>query len=242
LVLLATAAAGCAAEPPPPPQAPPPPPQAPDPAAGVASPRSVTAAHPGGDAADPELAAFSLLEREGFEYRRDRYNTLSLQLMDAKHWRRVKLWGYATRVAFRFGDEHYGVVAVWYEPAKGPDDPESCLKRFIDEGRPAAEAFGVDAREVRLVRTLQQDGLRTKPMVIDVIDAQLKATDEPKEMAGAIAAYTSWPGTCLIQGFVVIAAKHGDIARRIRERWVVEGAPRLEWHPRVSAAPAFDSR
>jgi len=237
MVLLATAAAGCAAEPPPPPRPPPP-----DPAAGRASPRSVTAAHPGGDAPDPELAALSLLEREAFRPRGDRYHTLQLQLPDARHWMRVKLWGYPTRVAFRFGDEHHGVAAVWYEPAKGPDDPESCLRRFVDQGRPAAEAFGVNASEKRLVRTLQQDGLRSRPMVIDVIDARLEGTDEPKELAGALAAYTSWPGTCLIQGFVVVAEKHGDLARRIRERWVVEGAPRLGWIPRVDAAPRFQSR
>ncbi|APR83692.1 Hypothetical protein A7982_09041 [Minicystis rosea] len=234
--------AGCgAAEPPPAPVTPAtaaakPPQQA------RPTPASVTMANPGGDAADPELAALELLDHQGFSARRDREGTLSVQLAGAKYWRRVRLWGYPTRVAFRFGDEHYGVVAVWYEPAKGPDDPESCLKRFIAQGRPAAEMFGVRATEVRMVRTLQIGPTGSKPMVIDVIDAAVDGLTEPKEFAGALAAYESWPGTCLVQGFIVSAAKHHALAHRIRDRWVAEAAPKLGWTPRVTAAPAFDSR
>lgn len=206
------------------------------------TPASVTLANPGGDAADPELAALQLLDRALLSPRRDRENTLVVQLPEAKYWRRVRLWGYPTRVAFRFGDEHYGVVAVWYEPAKGPDDPESCLKRFVAEGRPTADAFGVRADEVRLVRTLQQGATSSKAMVVDVIDAAVDAFGETKEYAAALAAYTSWPGTCLVQGFVVNASKHRALAHRIRDRWVTEAAPKLSWSRRVHAAPAIDSR
>ncbi|MFT3773619.1 MAG: hypothetical protein QM820_50230 [Minicystis sp.] len=235
--------AGCAPTQPPAPVAPAATATAPaDPRRAQPTPRSVTMENPGGDAADPELAALQLLDRKGFTPRRDRYGTLSLPLAEAKLWRRVKLWGYPTRVAFRFGDEHYGVVAVWYEPAKGPDDPESCLKRFIDQGRPAAEMFGVRATEVRMVRTLQMGATSSKPMVIDVIDAAVDGMTEPKAFAGALAAYSSWPGTCLVQGFVVAAAKHRELAARIRDRWVAEAAPKLGWVPRVTEAPAFESR
>jgi len=206
------------------------------------TPASVTLANPGGDAADPQLAALQLLDRALLAPRRDRYNTLVLQLPEAKYWRRVKLWGYPTRAAFRFGDEHHAVVAVWYEPAMGPDDPERCLQRFVAHGRPAAEAFGVRADEVRLVRTLQHGATSSKPMVVDVIDATVDGLLDTTEYAAALAAYASWPGTCLVQGFVVAAGKHRALAQRIRDRWVAEAAPGLAWSRRVGAAPRFDAR
>jgi hypothetical protein len=199
-------------------------------------------ANPGGDAADPELAALTLLERQAFAPRRDRYNTLSVQLAEPRLWRRVKLWGYPTRAAFRFGDEHYGVTAVWYEPARGPDDAASCLKRFVAQGRAAADAFGVRATEARLVHTLQVGPTGSKEMVVDVIDAAVDGVGDAKEYAGALAAYTSWPGTCLLQGFVVTAARHRALAAHIRDRWVAEAAPKLAWSTRLTQAPSFDAR
>ena len=222
--------AGCA---PPPPTKPP----------GVPpTPKSMTVANPGGDAADPELVALQLLEQGAWSERRDRQGTISLVLPDLKHWRRVRLWGYPTRVAFRFGDEHYAVISVWYEPAKGSDDPESCLKRFLDAQRPVADMFGVRASEVRVVKTLQQGETSSKPMVISIIDAAVESSAEQREYAGALAAYESFPGTCLLQGFVASAGKHKELANRVRERWVAEGATKLAWTPKVTEAPKIDSR
>jgi hypothetical protein len=198
--------------------------------------------NPGGDAADPELAALQTLDRALFGPRRDRFNTLAVPLPEAKLWRRVRLWGYPTRVAFRFGDEHYGVVAVWYERAQGADDPASCLARFIAAGRVAADAFGVRTEELRMVRTLQQGATSSKPMVVDVIDASVQGLGGGKEYAAALASYSSWPGTCLVQGFVVAAGKHRALAQRIRDRWVAEGAPKLAWARRVAEAPSFEAR
>lgn len=211
------------------------------------TPRSITIENPGGDAPDPEFAALELLDRGRMEPRRDRYGTLTLTLPVSRYWRAVKLWGHPTRAAFRFGDEHHGVVALWYEPAKGPDDPESCLRRFVDKGRPTAESFGVRGAEVRLLRTLSHDprSSNARPMVIDVIDVTTDGVWDTKEYAAAIASYTSWPGTCLIQGFAVTGGdegKHREIARRIRDRWVREAAPRVSWVPRITEAPGFDAR
>src|SRR5262245_1998514 len=61
VVPISLAAAGCA-PPPPPPKPPDKPP----------SPKSITIANPGGDAADPELASLQLLERGAWGKRRDR--------------------------------------------------------------------------------------------------------------------------------------------------------------------------
>lgn len=222
-------ALGCSPPPPPkPPEAPP-------------TPKSVTVKNPGGDSTDPEYAALQLLERAPWGERRDRANALRAQLADPRHWRRVRLWNYPTRMSFRFGDEHWGVVSVFYKPANGPDDPESCLRRFLDAQKPLAESLGVHGSEVRLVRTLQQGEVTSKPMVISIIDASVELGGDTKQYAGALAAYSSWPGTCLLQAFVA-SARHKDLANRVRERWVAEGAPRLSWNPRVTEAPKFEDR
>jgi hypothetical protein len=222
------------------------------------TPQTVTVRNPGGDAADPEWAALERLAGEPWGSRRDRFNSLIIPLVDARHWQRVKLWGYPSRAAFRFGDDHHGVLAVWYRPTTEATDPESCLARFVAEARPAAELYGARILESHLVHTVQRAGLAglaglasgapprpqsSQAMVVQVIDAEVAGFfGADKEWAGALAAYPSWPGTCLIQGFVVAATKHKALAGRIRDRWVTEGATALAWHPRLSEAPAFDDK
>lgn len=206
------------------------------------TPQSITVANPGGDAPDPELAALERLEHEPWGVKRDCYATLIVPLVDTRHWRRVKLWGYPTRTAFRFGDDHYGVTAVWYQPSAGPSDPASCLARFAGAAQAQAEGLGVQLLESRVVRGMQHTEGYDRPMVVEVFEGSVDAVFETKGYMGAVAAYQSFPGTCLLQGFVVVAGKHRNLARRIRDRWVAEGAPRLSWHPRVVEPPTFEAR
>ncbi len=227
-VTLSGAVLGCSASVPPQPPGVPP------------TPVTVTVKNPGGDAADPEWAALTRLGHEPWGGRRDRANTLSIGLVDARHWQRVRLWGYPTRTAFRFGDDHYGVVAIWYSATTEKDDPESCLARFVAGARPVAEAFGTKVTASRVMHTTQRIGAMSVPMVVQVIDADVNGVFADKSYAGALAAYHSWPGTCLIQGFVVPSANHPELAASVRDRWVAEGAGRLVWHPRLAEAPAFE--
>ena len=206
------------------------------------TPQSITVANPGGDAPDPELAALERLEREPWGVKRDRYATLIVPLADTRHWRRVKLWGYPTRTAFRFGDDHYGITAVWYQPSTGPSDPESCLKRFSGAAQAQAEGMGAQLLDTRLVHVMQHTERYDRPMVVQVFEGSVDAIVETKDYMGAIASYPSFPGTCLLQGFVVVAGKHPELARRVRDRWVAEAAPRLSWHARVVEPPTFEAR
>jgi hypothetical protein len=254
-VALSGAGLGCSASTPPPP---------PRPAGLPPTPTTVTVENPGGDAFDPELAALDRLANEPWSTRRDRENTLLIPLADARHWQRVRLWGYPTRAAFRYGDDHYGIIAAWYRPTSGKGDPESCLTEFIAEARPIAEGYGARVMGTRVVHTTQRTPVWRRPriphlrapqqdaheaptylagpVVVQVVDAEVDGLLENHTYAGALASYPSWPGTCLLQGFVVIADKHKDVAERVRDRWVAEGAPRFAWHPQLSQAPSFESR
>src|SRR6185436_17044456 len=86
------------------------------------TPSTVTSSHPGGDAADAEAAALERLVTEGWGTHRDRWKTLKVPLADRKHWKRVRLWGQPTRATYRYGDEHYAVTTIWYQPIEGKND------------------------------------------------------------------------------------------------------------------------
>jgi hypothetical protein len=206
------------------------------------TPATVTVENPGGDASDPEWAALDRLAHEPWGIRRDRKSSLIVPLADARHWQRVRLWGYPTRAAFRFGDEHYGVVALWYHPAAANSDPETCLARFIADARAAAEGYGVRVVGSHVMHATQETGQASWPMVVQVLDADVDGLFSTRQYAGALASYTSWPGTCLIQGFVVVAGKHKALADLVRNRWVTEAATHLQWHPHLAEAPAFEDR
>jgi hypothetical protein len=204
------------------------------------SPVTVTRANPGGDADDPEWAALDRLAREGFATKADRWKTLDVPLMDAKNWRRVTIWGHPTRVSFRYGDEHHAVLALWYTKAEGSDDPASCLERFARAARETARGYGVTVGEPTILQTSQETRGAPRDVMVQLLDGRLESLFKTDEYVGALAAYESWPGTCLLQGFAVVAGTHRDLALRVRDRWLDEGAAKLAW--KVDAAPDTLSR
>jgi hypothetical protein len=231
LALLAPLLAGCASSGPPPK----PPGQPP-------TPKSVTLKNPGGDAADPELAALKRLLEEPWGFKRDRWRTLRVPLADWKHWRRVRLWGHPMRASHRYGDEAYAVQTVWYQPAEGPDDPDACLARFLGYARPIAESFDVRLGPATPSRTTQQVGGESRPMLVHTFEGRMESLLGGDEYVAAIAAYQSWPGTCLVYAFAVKADHHREIAVKVRDRWVADGAARLLWEKKVTEAPPFHAR
>lgn len=218
------ALAGCASKPPRDPELPP-------------TPASVTRSNPGGDAADPERAALERLLKERWGTRRDRWNTLRVPLPDSKNWRRVRIWGHPTRVSYRYGDDHYAMTTVLYTKTEGPNDPDTCLAKFMDFAGPVAKAHDVKLSASKLVRTTRRERGEEQPMLVNLVEGSLQSLFVSDDYVGAIAVYQSWPETCLVQGFAVLATEHRDLAVRVRDRWVAEGAPNLLWNPKLVAAP-----
>ena len=99
-------AVGCAGAPPPS-----------TPADRLATKTTVSRKNPGGDAVDAHNAAVNRLVNETIGYQRDKFNSLAVFLPDTRHWKRVRFYGYPTRVGFRYGDEHHAIALVDY---KGP--------------------------------------------------------------------------------------------------------------------------
>jgi hypothetical protein len=201
------------------------------------TPTSVTRANPGGDADDPERAALERLAGEPWGYRRDRFNTLRVPLADGQHWQRIKLLGYPTRATYRFGDQHYAMIGIWYTPIEGDNDPDTCLDKLLAEALPVAEAYGVRVGETQLVRTEQRVENEERPLLIKLMEGSYESLFESNDYVGALAAYQSWPGTCLVEGFAVVATKHRALAIKVRDRWVAEGLPKLAWDKKIFEAP-----
>lgn len=206
------------------------------------TPASVTRENPGGDAEDPERAALERLLHEPWGGRRDRWNTVKVPLIDWKNWRRVRIFGHPTRATFRYGDDNYALVTIWYTATDGPSDPATCLKRFHDEARPIAESYSVSLGPITRRSAVQTIAGRAKPVVFDLVEGSIDTLFSSDDYVGGVAAYESWPGTCLVAGFAVVATHHRALAVKVVERWVDDGALRLTWTARVKEAPTPDAR
>jgi hypothetical protein len=206
------------------------------------TPKTVTLENPGGDADDPELAALNRLIKEPWGWKRDRFDTLRVPLLDWRYWQRVKIFGHPTRGAYKYGDEHYAVGALWYTPIEGDNDPDRCLAKFLEGATPEAAAYGIRVGESRVVHSEQRIDGERRPVTIKVMDGAVESIIDSNEYVGAVASYQSWPGTCLIFGFAVVSTHHRELALKVRERWVAEGAPGLVWEKKLTEGPTTEAR
>ncbi|WP_437673781.1 hypothetical protein [Sorangium sp. So ce131] len=206
------------------------------------TPASVTRENPGGDAADPERAALERLLSEPWGQMSDHYKTLAVPLADQKKWRRMRIWRHPTRASYRYGKEYYAALTVLYTTTSGPSDPDSCLDEFWAKNAPLADGYGVRIGEAQIIRTTQEIDGEVRPLVFKVVDGSVESVFASDDYVGAIAAYESWPGTCLVSALAVKSSHHADLARRVRDRWIDEGAPRLRWLPRIAEAPKPEAR
>ncbi|MEQ9324906.1 MAG: hypothetical protein RIF41_37410 [Polyangiaceae bacterium] len=59
---------------------------------------------------------------------------------------------------------------------------------------------------------------------------------------GAMVAYDSWPGTCLVQGFAVKVGSDEALAEKVLDRWLTEMAPILRWKRDLREQPEIKDR
>lgn len=59
---------------------------------------------------------------------------------------------------------------------------------------------------------------------------------------GAMVAYDSWPGTCLVQGFAVKVGSDEALAEKVLDRWLEEMAPILRWKRELREQPEIKDR
>jgi hypothetical protein len=217
-------------------------PSAPEPAARPPTPKSITRENPGGDSDDPERAALERLLAEPWGYRPDSWSTLRVPVPDQKTWSNVTIWGHPTRLSLEYGDDRYAVSSLWYTPTDGPNDAESCLDRFLVHAADVAKRSAVKVgphERVRVPRTVRGED---QTLVVELVEGTGETLILHDEYVAAVTSYPSWPGTCLVHGFAVVSTRHRALAEKIRDRWVHEGATRLDWRPQIKTAPALNAR
>lgn len=227
-------------------------------AARTPTPGSVTRENPGGDALSPEDAALERLLAKPGGMRTDRAATLVVALPDAERWRRVRFLGYPTRAGFRYGDDHHAVAVVIYEDAGGDDDPFACVERFARRASRIARLFDLELDP--LERELHQHDRGVEAGALLLAARNATVAHEPADMpvvrtrarfvtlldrdryVAAVAAYRSWPGSCLLQGFAARAGGDEALASRVVDRWVRAFAPELRWRVTLRGAPPLADR
>lgn len=203
------------------------------------TPVTVTKENPAGDAREPEDAALTRLLDAPPGIRFDRFHTLMASYPDVGNWRRVRVFGHPTRVTYRYGDDHFAIDAVEYKPADGDDDtPAGCLDRFVDRARDEALRYAVEIGPVERGEGRAGDD----PMPWVRVSGAFTSLFKRDRYFGAIAAYHSWPGTCLVRAMAVRVGTDESLAKKVVDRWVDDLAPELRWVGHLRAAPPFADR
>lgn len=189
------------------------------------SPQTITREEPGGDAHDPHRAALTRLANEPWGFRTDREEALRIPMPDWGNWRRVRFFGMPTFAAFRYGDAHHAVIAVWVrklEPGQR-DDLDSCLDRFEKWGEPTARTFRLKTGRPQTSRARWAKG----EVVVRSLEARIDSLLSKKSFAAAYAGYRMWEGTCTVLGVAVASRDTEREARAVRDRYAREGFARM---------------
>lgn len=186
------------------------------------SPASVTLQQPGGDAADPHVAALRRLLEEPWGQRGDKDQQLLVALPDPDNWKRVRYWGVEHFLGFRYGKEHHALVVVFVQDSEEEHpSSETCLRRFEAWGRPLTKPFDVDFQPFRP----HYAKFRERPLIELSVDGELSFAFSRPQFSAAWAAYSIYPHACLISAVAVPwrSKANTELAQKVRDRFVSEG-------------------
>ena len=185
------------------------------------SPDSINDDQPGGDAYDPHVAALTRQLNEPWGLRNDKDDQLHAPTPDWQNWKRVRFRLVKHFTGFRYGKEHY-VMALAFLLDVPPDSAQttgSCMNRFEAWARPQLSDYEVSFGEFQ--STFKR--WRRQPLQVNYVDGHVDVGLDRHEFSVAWAAYAAYPDACLIYAVAVPWFDHGELARRVRDRWVAEG-------------------
>jgi hypothetical protein len=183
----------------------------------------VTKDEPGGDAANPEIAALERLEREAWRMRADSTGSVAVPLADGVTWRRVRFWMVKTFTGFRYGDDHHAVAAVFLRPAPPRATAESCLHDFESWAGAYTQGMGIEIT----APTVTKAPWRGERVAVRAREGSVLWALEKRNYAGVYGSYLPWSGTCLTLGYAFPMREDPALARRVRDRFVEQAFSRL---------------
>jgi len=191
------------------------------------TPASVTREEPGGDAADPQLAALLRLSVEGWGWRNDKRDYVHFPLSDWGNWRRVKFWGVPTFVAFRYGNKHHAVAAMWARRLRPGDaeDPSACLQYMQEWAQPLMDTYRATLQTVSEARVTWRE---KDDVLVRSLNVEVSGFLSSKTYYCVAGATVPWPHTCAVYGYGFYADEDDDEpARKARERYAAEAFRQL---------------
>jgi len=197
------------------------------------SPGSVTRSQPGGDAEDPHWAALQRQLNEPWARGTDRDNQLQVPLADAKNWKRVRFWLVDHFTGFRYGEDFHALNVVFVQEVEPgvPPTAEICLKRAEKWARPQLHGFDVRMGPIQT----HPVEWRKETLAVRAADALVDYGFGPAHFSAAWVAYPAYPDACLMFAFAVPWREHRALAQQVRERWILEGVPRIK--PKTETRP-----
>lgn len=134
----------------------------------------------------------------------------------------------------------------WVAASRAATDKANKKRRAPAKKRPPRDER---RRRVHALRAAQPfadvplpDALPDGEMLVVRTSGRFNTLFKRDEYVGAVVAYESWPGTCLLQGFAVRVGSDVMLARRVVTRWVEDAAPNLRWAEWLREAPPLESR
>jgi hypothetical protein len=155
--------------------------------------------------------------------RNDKDDQLHAPLPDWGRWKRVRYWGFEHFTGFKYGEDHNVMSAAFVTelPEGKPVRSETCMREFEAWGRPQIKSFDIkfDEFKVKWAKWHKQ------PLMVSYVDGRLNWGLSQVEFSAAWAAYPAYPNACLIYAMGVPWRDHGELAQKLRDRWVEEGFP-----------------
>jgi hypothetical protein len=190
------------------------------------SPASITEDEPGGDAHDPEAAALQRQLDIPWGWRTDKDNQLRVPLVDYQHFKRVRYLVFDHFVGFRYGKDYLVMNAAFVHdvPDGEKNDTTSCMRRAEKWAWPQLKSFQVQLERPSTV----EQAWHGESVLVKTVEGYVDFGLKRRRFSGAYAAYPAYPKACLVFGVAVPWGDHGDLARKVRDRWVAEAVPKLQ--------------
>jgi len=190
------------------------------------TPASITREEPGGDAEDPHHAALERLATGEWGWRNDRQDVFHFPLSDWPNWRRVRFWGLPTFVAFRYGDEHRAVAALWVRRLReeDPEDLQVCLDRMEAWAQPIAAAYRTEFTKGKPSYTSWKS---KDDVIVQTVDADVAGFFSHSRYRAVMGVSFAWPRVCVMYGYAFRSEDDDAFTDTVRDRYLKEAFSRL---------------
>ena len=176
------------------------------------------------------------LERQlaaGWGWGADKDRQVRVPLPDWQNWRRVNLLGVDHLAAFTYTKEHHALTAVFAVETRAQKPSSlSCMEEFERRGMPEIRRHGVQLTPIAASASSWQE----RPVLVHKTEGRVSILFSRYEFSAAWTAYPAYDHGCLVYATVVVWDGQPELARKLLDRFVVEGVGQV--YPLTPVLPA----